>query len=76
MLAVAAAFQNRGFGYGDVITIVDTGSYEGQTIMLAGLLIGATVTALDYSLKTGERILAPTRAVRLTTRNVPPPSFF
>ncbi|VVC39226.1 Hypothetical protein CINCED_3A002754 [Cinara cedri] len=30
---------------------IDYGSYEGQVVLLAGILVGATVTALDYNLR-------------------------
>lgn len=50
---MATALQTKNFGYGDIVMTMDYGSYEEQVIMLAGLLIGVTIAALDYSLKKG-----------------------
>jgi acyl-CoA synthetase (AMP-forming)/AMP-acid ligase II len=55
VFAMATAFRNDNLGRGDVVMSVDYGSYEGQVVLLAGLLIGATVAALDYNLKKSNR---------------------
>lgn len=52
---MATAFRNNNLGRGDVVMSTDYGSYEGQVVLLAGLLIGATVSALDYNLKKSNR---------------------
>lgn len=49
--AMAAAFQKYELGQGDVVMIMDYGSYEGQVVILAGILVGATVAALNYGLR-------------------------
>ncbi|XP_015376110.1 PREDICTED: luciferin 4-monooxygenase-like [Diuraphis noxia] len=51
VLALATAFQKHDIGHGDVVMITDYGSYEGQVVMLAGILIGTTIAALDHSLR-------------------------
>jgi 4-coumarate--CoA ligase len=51
VLAMATAFKKLDFGHGDVVMIADYGSYEAQVVILAGILIGATIAALDHSLK-------------------------
>lgn len=48
---MSSALQKGNFGNGDVIMTTDYGSYEGQVVLLAGILLGATVSALDYNLK-------------------------
>jgi len=55
VFAIAAALQLRDLGPGDVVMVTDYGSYEAQTVLLAGLLVGTTVAALDYTLKRGNR---------------------
>lgn len=52
---MATTFQKDNFGRGDVVMIADYGSYEGQVVLLAGLLIGAVVAALDCTLKKSNR---------------------
>lgn len=47
---MATALQNKQFGCGDVVVTTDYGSYEGQVVVLAGLLIGSTVGALNCNL--------------------------
>jgi len=51
VLALATAYQKHDIGHGDVVMITDYGSYEGQAVMLAGILIGTTVAALDHNLR-------------------------
>ncbi|KAL4090317.1 hypothetical protein QTP88_025178 [Uroleucon formosanum] len=51
VLAMASAFQKHDIGHGDVVMILDYGSYEGQVVILAGILVGATIAALDHSLR-------------------------
>jgi len=48
---MATAFQKHDLGHGDVVMIIDYGSYEGQVVMLAGILVGTTIGALDHSLR-------------------------
>lgn len=48
---MATVFQRQNIGYGDVVMTTDYGSYEGQVIILAGLLVGATMSTLDFNLK-------------------------
>lgn len=48
---MAIAFQKDNFGNGDTVMTTDYGSYENQVVILAGVLVGATVTTLDYNLK-------------------------
>lgn len=48
---MATALQKENVGYGDIVMTIDYGSYEGQVVLLAGILVGATVTALDYNLR-------------------------
>lgn len=51
VLALATAYQNHDIGHGDVVMIIDYGSYEGQVVMLAGILIGTTIASLDHNLR-------------------------
>ncbi|XP_022178856.1 luciferin 4-monooxygenase-like isoform X2 [Myzus persicae] len=51
VLAMATTFQKHDLGHGDVVMITDYGSYEGQVVMLAGILVGTTIAALDHSLR-------------------------
>jgi 4-coumarate--CoA ligase len=51
VLAMATAFKKHDLGHGDVVMITDYGSYEAQVVLLAGILIGATIAALDHSLR-------------------------
>ncbi|XP_060852797.1 uncharacterized protein LOC132930768 isoform X2 [Rhopalosiphum padi] len=51
VLAMATEFKKHDLGHGDVVMITDYGSYEGQVVMLAGILIGSTIAALDHSLR-------------------------
>lgn len=51
VLAMTTAFQKYEIGHGDVVMITDYGSYEGQVVMLAGILMGTTIAALDHNLK-------------------------
>ncbi|XP_060846886.1 uncharacterized protein LOC132926542 [Rhopalosiphum padi] len=51
VLAMATAFKKHDFGHGDVVMITDYGSYEAQVVLLAGILIGATIAALDHNLR-------------------------
>ncbi|CAI6361279.1 unnamed protein product [Macrosiphum euphorbiae] len=51
VLAMATAFQKHDLGHGDVVMIIDYGSYEGQVVMLAGILVGTTIAPLDGSLR-------------------------
>ena len=51
VLAMATAFQKHDLGPGDVVMITDYGSYEGQVVLLAGILVRTTVAALDHSLR-------------------------
>lgn len=48
---MATTFQKHDLGHGDVVMITDYGSYEGQVVMLAGILVGTTIAALDHSLR-------------------------
>jgi len=48
---MASAFQKHDIGHGDVVMIIDYGSYEGQVVILAGILVGTTIAALDHSLR-------------------------
>lgn len=50
---MATTLQNKNIGYGNIVMTTDYGSYEGQVVILAGLLIGATIGALDYNLRKG-----------------------
>lgn len=50
---MASKLQNENFGVGDIVMSTDYGTYEGQVVILAGLLIGATIAPLNYSLKKG-----------------------
>lgn len=52
---MVAVLQDKDVGFGDVVMSTDYGTYEGQTVVLSGLLIGATVVALDYTLRKSER---------------------
>lgn len=73
MLAIATALQKDNFGRGDVVMITDFGSYEGQTVLLAGLLVGTTIAALDYNLKRGIRNsihVSPYCFTTVSSRNV------
>lgn len=63
VFAMATAFRKNNFGRGDIVMTTDYGSYEGQAVMLAGLLIGATVAALDYNLKKSNHSLAMYRVI-------------
>lgn len=54
VLAMATSFQNENIGHGDIVMTTDYGSYEGQVVILAGLLVGATIGALDYNLRKGK----------------------
>ncbi|VVC39223.1 Hypothetical protein CINCED_3A008360 [Cinara cedri] len=51
VLAMSSALQKANFGNGDVVMTTDYGSYEGQVVLLAGILLGTTVSTLDYNLK-------------------------
>ncbi|XP_027845831.2 uncharacterized protein LOC114126147 [Aphis gossypii] len=51
VLAVTTAFKKYELGHGDVVMMTDYGSYEGQVVMLAGILMGTTIAALDPNLK-------------------------
>jgi len=51
VLAVTIAFKKYELGHGDVVMMTDYGSYEGQVVMLAGILMGTTIAALDPNLK-------------------------
>lgn len=48
---MATVFQRQNIGYGDVVMTTDFGSYEGQVVILAGLLVGATMSTLDFNLR-------------------------
>lgn len=48
---MATALQKENMGYGDIVMTTDFGSYEGQVVLLAGILVGATITALNYNIK-------------------------
>lgn len=50
---MASTLQNENIGVGDVVMSTDYGTYEGQVVILAGLLVGATIAELDSSLKRG-----------------------
>lgn len=51
VLKMAAILQSKDVGYGDIVMNTDYGSYEGQVVLLAGILVGATVTTLNYNLR-------------------------
>lgn len=51
---MVAVLQDKDVGFGDVVMSTDYGTYEGQTVVLSGLLIGATVVVLDYTLRKSE----------------------
>jgi len=53
---MATAFQNENYGIGDVVMSTDYGTYEGQVVVLAGLLVGATISELDYNLRKGKSL--------------------
>lgn len=62
---MATAFQMDDLGNGDIVMITDYGTYESQVVMLAGLLAGATVAALDYNLKKSNLITRKSSVVTI-----------
>lgn len=46
---MASEFLNKGIGHRNIVTIVDFGSYESQVVLLAGLLVGATLAPLGHT---------------------------
>lgn len=54
---MATVLQQKNIGYGDLVMTTDYGSYEGQVVILAGLLVGATISAVDFNLKKSNTVI-------------------